>query len=184
MPLAEGDNWAHRPLPRGVHIDARPSVGKRGAWVSVAPLIATRCPPLGRLSLIVLCRLPATSAKANAGAALAPVLMCHPAQGCRHSRRRCQRQSATRSFTVGPAADTTAPETSIDSGPRGTIASASASFAFSSSGSNSSFQCRLSAAPWQRGESESGAWRPAARGLAARVTAPLWWSTEPTGMGG
>ena len=58
---------------------------------------------------------------------------------------------ATRSWTVqatAPPADTTAPNTSIDSGPTGTTTSTSASFQFSSSESGSSFQCQLDAGTW------------------------------------
>src|SRR5215211_5874308 len=46
---------------------------------------------------------------------------------------------ASRSWTV----DTTAPETTIDSGPSGTINVADATFAFSSSEAGSTFECRL-----------------------------------------
>jgi hypothetical protein len=41
------------------------------------------------------------------------------------------------------AGDTTSPETTIDSGPTGTVASSSPSFAFSSSESASTFECRM-----------------------------------------
>ena len=46
------------------------------------------------------------------------------------------------------ATDTTPPETSITSGPSGTVSSSSASFGFSSSESNSTFECRLDGASW------------------------------------
>jgi hypothetical protein len=49
---------------------------------------------------------------------------------------------ATRSFTV----DTAPPNTTITSGPSGTTKSLTATFGFSSSESNSTFQCRLDAA--------------------------------------
>ena len=49
------------------------------------------------------------------------------------------------SFAVG-AADTTPPETTIDSGPSGTTKSSSASFSFSSSETGSSFACSLDGA--------------------------------------
>src|SRR5215208_3955900 len=55
---------------------------------------------------------------------------------------------ASRSWTVAapPPSDTTAPETTIDSGPSGTVSSASASFGFSSSEAGSTFQCSLDGA--------------------------------------
>jgi hypothetical protein len=43
--------------------------------------------------------------------------------------------------TLLPPADTTAPETTIDSGPSGAVSASSASFAFSSSEANSTFEC-------------------------------------------
>jgi hypothetical protein len=56
---------------------------------------------------------------------------------------------ATRTFAVQAAvADTTPPETTIASGPSGTISSASTSLSFSSSESPSSFECRLDAGSW------------------------------------
>ena len=56
---------------------------------------------------------------------------------------------ATRSFTVAVSTpDTTPPETTIGSGPSGTVNTASASFAFSSSESGSSFEGRLDGAAW------------------------------------
>jgi hypothetical protein len=48
--------------------------------------------------------------------------------------------------TAPPPSDTTAPETAIDSGPSGTVSSASASFGFSSSETGSTFQCSLDGA--------------------------------------
>jgi glucose/arabinose dehydrogenase/PKD repeat protein len=45
-----------------------------------------------------------------------------------------------------PPLDTTPPETTIDSGPSGTVGSSSASFAFSSSEANSTFECKLDGA--------------------------------------
>ena len=50
--------------------------------------------------------------------------------------------------TCTPPADTTPPETTITSGPSGTISSDSASFGFSSSESSSTFECRLDASSW------------------------------------
>jgi hypothetical protein len=51
---------------------------------------------------------------------------------------------ASRTWTV----DTTAPDTSITSGPSGTVASTSASFSFTSSESGASFECRLDTGAW------------------------------------
>ena len=51
---------------------------------------------------------------------------------------------ASRTFTL----DTAAPETTILSGPSGTTASASSSFAFSSSEAASTFECKLDAGAW------------------------------------
>ena len=42
-----------------------------------------------------------------------------------------------------PPQDTTPPETTIDSGPSGTIKQNNASFTFSSSEANSTFECKL-----------------------------------------
>jgi hypothetical protein len=53
---------------------------------------------------------------------------------------------ATRSFTVDtgtPPDDTTAPDTSITSGPTGTTSMTSASFVFAATESGSTFACRL-----------------------------------------
>jgi hypothetical protein len=47
-----------------------------------------------------------------------------------------------------PPPDTTAPETTLDSGPSGITASASASFSFSTNESGADFQCRLDAGAW------------------------------------
>ena len=58
---------------------------------------------------------------------------------------------ATRSWTVQavtPPADTTAPDTSISSGPSGTTTSTSASVAFSSSEGGSTFRCSLDSGAW------------------------------------
>ena len=65
---------------------------------------------------------------------------------------------ATRSFTVAssPPADTTAPQTAIASGPSGTTSSADASFAFSSSESGSTFECRLDDGAYASCESPKG----------------------------
>ena len=70
---------------------------------------------------------------------------------------------ASRTWTVNvPPPDTTAPETSIDSGPSGTVASGSASLGFGSSEAGSTFQCRL----------DGGAW--------AACTSPKAYSASPT----
>jgi hypothetical protein len=58
---------------------------------------------------------------------------------------------ATRSWTVQdvtPPADTTAPDTTIASGPSGTTTSTAASFGFSSTESGSTFQCSLDSGSW------------------------------------
>ena len=57
---------------------------------------------------------------------------------------------ATRGFTVAsaPPADTTPPETVINSGPSGTIGATDASFGFSSSEPGSQFECRLDGGAW------------------------------------
>ena len=57
---------------------------------------------------------------------------------------------ASRTWTVAstPPPDTTPPNTTISSGPSGTVSSGSASFAFSSSESGSSFACRMDAGAW------------------------------------
>ncbi|MET0558394.1 MAG: hypothetical protein ABW065_06955 [Solirubrobacterales bacterium] len=47
-----------------------------------------------------------------------------------------------------PPADTTAPQTTIDSGPSATTTAADASLAFSSSESGSTFQCRIDSGSW------------------------------------
>ncbi len=49
--------------------------------------------------------------------------------------------------TGGP--DTSPPQTSIDSGPSGTVGSTSATFTFSSDEAGSSFECRLDAGSWE-----------------------------------
>jgi hypothetical protein len=66
---------------------------------------------------------------------------------------------ATRSWTVEDAApppDTTAPQTTIGSGPSGATTSTSASFSFSSSESGSSFECRLDSGSWGSCSSPKG----------------------------
>jgi len=57
---------------------------------------------------------------------------------------------AARTWTVQVTPpDTTPPETTIGSGPSGSVASASASFTFSSSESGSTFQCRIDGGAWE-----------------------------------
>jgi hypothetical protein len=58
---------------------------------------------------------------------------------------------ATRSFTVAtaPAPDTTAPDTTITSGPTGATNDTTPSFAFTASESGSTFQCKVDAAAWK-----------------------------------
>ena len=71
---------------------------------------------------------------------------------------------ASRSWTVSDSTpdDTTPPDTSISSGPSGTVTTRSASFAFASTESGSTFECRL----------DGGAW--------ASCTSPKAYSTSPT----
>ena len=51
---------------------------------------------------------------------------------------------STRTWTI----DTAAPDTSVTSGPSGTVKSTSASFGFSASATGSTFECRLDAGAW------------------------------------
>ncbi len=57
---------------------------------------------------------------------------------------------ATRSFTVdtAPAADTTAPDTTITSGPTGTSNDSTPTFAFTATEANSVFECRVDSGTW------------------------------------
>ena len=57
---------------------------------------------------------------------------------------------ATRSFTVGtaPPADTTAPDTSVTSGPTGTTTDNTPTFAFTATEANAVFECRVDTAAW------------------------------------
>jgi len=56
---------------------------------------------------------------------------------------------ASRTWTVEAAPDTTAPQTSITSGPSGTTSSTTAGFSFSSSEADSSFECQLDVGLWE-----------------------------------
>ena len=57
---------------------------------------------------------------------------------------------ATRSFTVGtaPPPDTTAPDTTITSGPTGTTTDSTPTFAFTATEANSVFECRVDTGAW------------------------------------
>jgi hypothetical protein len=55
---------------------------------------------------------------------------------------------ASYTWTVNPPPDTTAPETTIDSGPAATTTNTSATFAFSSSEAGSTFECSRDGAPF------------------------------------
>jgi hypothetical protein len=57
---------------------------------------------------------------------------------------------ATRTFTVStaPPADTTAPDTNIDSGPSGTTSDSTPTFAFSATETGSTFQCKVDSGAW------------------------------------
>jgi hypothetical protein len=55
---------------------------------------------------------------------------------------------ASWSFTTGTPSDVTPPETTIDSGPSGTVATTSATFTFSADEGGSTFECSLDGAPF------------------------------------
>jgi hypothetical protein len=79
---------------------------------------------------------------------------------------------ATRGWTVQLSSDTTPPNTSIDSGPPATTTSTSASFRFSSSEGNSSFECSLDSGPWGDCASPTsyGSLTPGSHTFATRAT--------------
>jgi chitodextrinase len=56
--------------------------------------------------------------------------------------------AAVRSWTVAPPADTTPPDTAIDSGPSGAVNSRTVSFAFSANESGALFECAVDAGPF------------------------------------
>jgi hypothetical protein len=67
--------------------------------------------------------------------------------------------------TVAPPADTTAPNTTIVSGPSGTVKSRDATFTFSSTEpSNATFQTRLDGGPWELGTATSKTYSQLANG--------------------
>ncbi|MCO4253600.1 phytase [Pseudarthrobacter raffinosi] len=94
--------------------------------------------------------------------------------------------------TTPPAGDTTPPETAITSGPPATSTSTSASFAFTSSEANSTFQCSLDGAPrvactspqtytgLSTGSHTFGAWATDAAGNTDATEATHIWSVDPS----
>jgi PKD repeat protein len=70
----------------------------------------------------------------------------HAGHGAGHSVSR----SVTVVVTGGPPVDTAAPQTSVVSGPSGTVRSAAAAFRFASSEAGSTFECRLDGRAWDR----------------------------------
>jgi hypothetical protein len=64
------------------------------------------------------------------------------------SSRHLARAAAKGGHKVRVVTDTTPPDTTITSGPSGTVSSTSASFAFTSSESNSTFECSLDGSAW------------------------------------
>jgi hypothetical protein len=77
-------------------------------------------------------------------------------------------------LAISYLADTTPPETTIDSGPIGSVSATSASFAFSSSEPGSSFECSLDGAPFAACTSPAGysALLDGSHTFAARATDP------------
>ncbi|MHA7178810.1 phytase [Arthrobacter sp. MDB2-24] len=106
---------------------------------------------------------------------------------------------ASYTWTVGttpPATDTTPPETTITSGPPATTTSTSASFAFTSSEANSTFQCSLDGASrvactsprtytgLSIGSHTFSVWGTDAAGNTDPTAAAQSWSVGPIGTGG
>ncbi|CAA9507154.1 MAG: hypothetical protein AVDCRST_MAG67-2499 [uncultured Solirubrobacteraceae bacterium] len=73
--------------------------------------------------------------------------------------------------TCAPPADTTPPDTTITSGPSGTISSGPVSFSFSSNESASTFECRLDASSWAACSSPKSYSAPASGGHTFEVRA-------------
>lgn len=98
--------------------------------------------------------------------------------------------------TTPPPADTVAPETTITSGPPAASTSTSASFAFTSSEANSTFQCSLDGAPrvactspqaytgFSTGSHTFGVWATDAAGNTDATAATQTWSVSPSDPGG
>ncbi|PTT62171.1 hypothetical protein DBR22_17750, partial [Arthrobacter sp. HMWF013] len=106
---------------------------------------------------------------------------------------------ASYTWTVGttpPPGDTTPPETTITSGPPATSTSTSASFAFTSSEANSTFQCSLDGAPrvactspqaytgLAAGSHAFSVWATDAAGNADATAAAQTWTVSPSTPGG
>jgi hypothetical protein len=98
--------------------------------------------------------------------------------------------------TTPPAGDTAPPETTITSGPPATSSSTGASFAFTSSEANSTFQCSLDGAPrvactspqsytgLSTGSHTFGVWATDAAGNTDATAATQTWSVGPGSPGG
>lgn len=98
--------------------------------------------------------------------------------------------------TTPPPADTVPPETTITSGPPAASTSTSASFAFTSSEANSTFQCSLDGAPrvactspqaytgLSIGSHTFGVWATDAAGNTDATAATQTWSVSPSDPGG
>jgi hypothetical protein len=75
-------------------------------------------------------------------------VLAEPRRASRGNQGAAGERLARRGGRLKIVADTTAPETSIASGPSGSVTSQSASFQFSSPDSSASFQCRLDSGTW------------------------------------